>query len=101
MDSQKTWHIEDIKAELRKRYGSLSALGHHWGLKSPTAISATLSAPGYSRHVERLIAAELQVDLHILWPDRWSPDGSPLSHRADRSPTRTPADALRAKRTAA
>lgn len=100
MTNRTTWHVEDIKAELRKRYGSLTALDRLWGYRSGV-ISTALGTPGMSRRVEKRIAAELERPLHVLWPDRWHPDGTPVSFRADRTPTKGPADALRAKGAAA
>lgn len=100
MTRQKTWHIEDIKAELRKRHGSLAALSRLWGL-NPRAISVALAQPGHSRATEKRVAAALEVLPHELWPTRWSSDGSPISQRVDRTPTRSRKDALRAKRSAA
>ena len=100
MKRQQLWHVEDIKSELRKRYGSLSALSRLWGM-NPRAISGALSKPGTSRILEQRIAAAIEQPLHVIWPDRWASDGSPISFRVDRSPSRTKADALRAKARAA
>jgi Ner family transcriptional regulator len=71
------WHREEIKAALRKQFGPISELSTTWGLH-PSAITNTLRRPLNSKRVERLIAQALQVSLHELWPDRWSPDGEPL-----------------------
>lgn len=100
MKRQTHWHVEDIKGELRKRYGSLSALSRAWGL-NPRAISGALSKPGTSRKLERRIAAAIEQPVHVIWPERWASDGSPISFRVDRTPSRTAADAQRAKARAA
>ncbi|MDE2334264.1 MAG: helix-turn-helix domain-containing protein [Rhodospirillales bacterium] len=73
------WHPEDIKAELRKRFGEMTTLSKSWGY-ARTAISVAL-ATDRSRVVERRIAEALQVPLHELWPDRWNPDGTSLPRR--------------------
>lgn len=75
--NQRDWHQEDIKAELRKQFGSLGHLSERWGLCS-SAISDTLRRPNNSMRVERRIADVLRVPLHELWPARWGTDGSPL-----------------------
>ena len=71
------WHREDIKAELRKRFGSVVKLSAEWGY-ARSAISHVLTTPCFSMPLERRIAAALGVPLHTLWPDRWTPEGAPL-----------------------
>lgn len=71
------WHPENIKAELRKQFGSLCHLSESWGLHR-TAISNTLHRPMDSKQTEKRIAKALGVPLHVLWPDRWSEEGTPL-----------------------
>lgn len=90
------WHVEHIKAELRRRHGTLSALSADWGVNR-NAISNVLSQPGYSRALERRIAEELGRPLHVIWPQRWRHDGSPISFRTDRTPTRRRAASRRQK----
>lgn len=75
--ASKGWHREDIKAALRKKYGSLASLSKEWGLAS-ASISNTLKRAVHSVPTERRIAQALGVQPHALWPDRWSPEGSPL-----------------------
>ena len=90
--SRREWHREDIKAALRKRYGTLAALSTSLGM-GPMAVSQALQNDR-SRVVERRIAEALQVPLHELWPERWNPDGTsrPRSRRVsgDRSRMATP-----------
>jgi Ner family transcriptional regulator len=69
------WHVEDIKAELRKRLGSLTALSEAWGYH-PSAISNAIARP-YSSRIEQRVATALSLPPHILWPDRWTPEGHP------------------------
>lgn len=71
------WHREDIKAALRKRHGTLRELCARWGY-GERAISMVLLDPRYSRPLEQRISGALGVEPHILWPDRWTADGSPV-----------------------
>ena len=77
------WHPEDIKAALRKQFGPITAISAGWGL-SRAAITNTLGRPDYSTATERRIAEALQVPLHVLWPRRWNPDGTPLPRNLER-----------------
>lgn len=72
-------HPEDIKAALRKRYGTLSAFSWKIG-KSPTDIYSTFCRPGYSIPVERAVAEELGLKPQDIWPDRYQADGTPLPY---------------------
>ncbi len=88
----KGWHAEDIKAGLRKRHRSMSALARSWGLH-PNTIAVVLQNGSRMPRVEELIARELGVTPHTLWPDRWTPEGErrPLAlitadHSRDRAP---------------
>lgn len=82
------WHKEDIKAELRKRFGSLRSLALSWGY-SDYVISGVLSRKRSSIPVELRVAAALGVAPQELWPDRWEPDGTPkrrpLENRSGRN----------------
>ncbi|WP_240161353.1 helix-turn-helix domain-containing protein [Gluconacetobacter azotocaptans] len=79
-------HVEDIKAELRKRFGSLVRLSRSLG-KNPNMVTCVLSTPGHSVPVEREIAKLLNREPHEVWPDRYHPDGTPISNRVDRTPS--------------
>lgn len=83
----KGWHVEDIKAALRKRYGTLQRLSLTWGLH-PSAITNTLGTPAYSVPTEKRIALALGVRPQVLWPDRWDTAGQPLP-RSGKSKSRT------------
>lgn len=88
MAAAKGWHREDIKAALRKRFGGINALSRAWGY-NPKAISNAL---GHKRStiVERRIADALDVTPHTLWPDRWTPEGTPVTGRAQTAPAAAP-----------
>lgn len=77
------WHREDIKAELRKQFGNLTNLSVAWGFHRSSISNALERAE--SPRVDQRIAEALGVPLHILWPERWTRDGS----RIRRSPIGT------------
>ncbi|MFT8664018.1 MAG: helix-turn-helix domain-containing protein [Acetobacter orientalis] len=79
-------HVEDIKSSLRKKWGSLSALSRHRG-KNQNAATQTIATPGYSVPLEQAIADELGREPRDIWPNRYHFDGSPISFRAERTPT--------------
>ncbi|MFT9091542.1 MAG: helix-turn-helix domain-containing protein [Gluconacetobacter sp.] len=79
-------HVEDIKAALRKKFGTLAALSRHLGVH-PNTVSITINQPGHSVPMERKICDILGHDPHEVWPDRFHPDGSPVRTRVDRTPT--------------
>lgn len=81
-------HVEDIKAELRKKWGTLAALSRHLG-KNANAVTQTLATPGYSVPTELAIAQELNRKPFEVWPDRFEHDGTPVSFRVDRIPSRS------------
>lgn len=94
------WHPERIKAELRLRFGHLTVLSKRWGY-SREAISKTLSVRGYSRGLEKLIAEALEQPLHVVWPDRWNADGTPVPLRPTPDLSALPANPHRQKEKAA
>ena len=88
-------HPEDIKSQLRKRYGTLQGIALQMGL-SRNAISNTISRPGISVPVEEAIAKMLGKTPYEVWPDRYHADGTPVSRVVARTPTRPiPADLRR------
>jgi Ner family transcriptional regulator len=93
-------HVEDVKASLRKKWGSLSALSRHLGRNS-NAITQALAQPGYSVPLEREIAKQIGREPHEVWPDRFHTDGTPVSFRADRTPTAMPCSTHRQNEVAA
>jgi Ner family transcriptional regulator len=78
------WHLEDIKSEIRKRHGSLRALSIAWGYNR-NAVSKALTDARYSTTLEGRIAGALGVEPHVLWPNRWAADGSPVPRDGDNS----------------
>ena len=71
------WHPEDIKAELRKRFGTLAAASIRWGYQR-CAVPNAIGTGGYSTRIELRIADALGEKPWKLWPDRWDSDGVPL-----------------------
>ena len=76
------WHPEDIKAELRKRFGTQGEFCQCFGVPRDNLAQA-IREP-YSIPVERAVSLALAVPLHELWPDRWLPDGRPIGRSARR-----------------
>lgn len=69
MSSQQSrgWHPEDIKAAIRKKGTTLSALATNNGLSDSACRAALIrSVP----EAERVISTFLNVPLHVLWPAR-------------------------------
>jgi Ner family transcriptional regulator len=86
---RKVWHREDIKAELRKRYGTLCALSTGWGMNAQ-AITHTLLRPHHHKPTARRIAAALDLSPHDLWPSVFQPETCSVS--AGRKPNRRSGD---------
>ena len=84
---RKGMHLENIKAELRKKYGPITLLAKSWGL-NPNAIIDTLRRPNASKRVEGLIAAALQMRVQDIWPERWDENGVPLPRSSRPKPIR-------------
>ncbi|MUH02151.1 transcriptional regulator [Bombella sp. ESL0387] len=77
---------EDIKAALRKTYGSLSAISVNLGLHK-CAVSATISKRGYSVKNELRIAKLLGKRPYEVWgAERFNPDDSPVREERDFKP---------------
>lgn len=93
-------HPEDIKAALRKMFGSLAAFSIMIGRDS-RAVSKTIATPGYSVPIEREIAKALKVAVKAIWPDRYHADGTPVSFVVSRIPTALPCRAHRQNEVAA
>lgn len=62
-------HPEDIKAGLRKRGNSLSAIARSLGVNR-AAVSQALHAPT-SRRIDEAIARALGLPLRSVWPGRY------------------------------
>ena len=80
--SAEGWHREDIKAALRKQFGSLANLSRAWRYHPRAVSQALLGRSGRSRRIEMRIAEALGVTPHTLWPDRWTPEGTRRPHSA-------------------
>lgn len=72
------WHPEIIKAELRRRYGTLGRLATAWGY-TRASLSRAIHHAGCSAPVELKIARALDKHPHEIWPSRWTKDGLPVS----------------------
>lgn len=71
------WHVENIKAELRKRFGTLAAFAKAAEV-SPQIVSDALHSPNASSRVEQIIASHLGVPAAEIWPDRWTREGKKI-----------------------
>ncbi|WP_411576870.1 helix-turn-helix domain-containing protein [Terasakiella sp. A23] len=69
-------HPEDVKAAVRKKFGSLAALARQHGV-SDSVVRAALIRPQPTGN--RLIADCLGLPLHELWPEWYRDDGSRIS----------------------
>ncbi|MCA4920978.1 MAG: helix-turn-helix domain-containing protein [Roseomonas sp.] len=70
------WHVEDIKAAIRKTGITLSDLSLAAGFCDGAAARALLTP--WPR-MEAAIAARLGREPHEIWPSRYSPDGRPMA----------------------
>ena len=87
------WHPEDIKAAIRKRGTTLSDLSRAHGYNDQAARLALRNRRSYA--VEAVIAAELGVPAHELWPDRYDSNGKPLDARRQQRTTTNGRPSLR------
>lgn len=72
-------HREDIKAELRKKHGSVAEFERRTGLPK-RSVKDVLD--GKSRpEVAKAVAVALNRAPHLVFPDRFSPNGDALSRR--------------------
>lgn len=82
-------HREDIKAELRKRYGSIAAFSERAEL--PRGLVSDVLRGRASSRAEAAIAAALNMPIQRLFPHRYGfndsnlkADSSPVSKRSHR-----------------
>ncbi len=68
------WHPERVKAALRMRGITLSALSLRHGLNQNT-VGIVLRRP--AARVQAIIAAALQLTPQTIWPSRYEADGTP------------------------
>lgn len=72
-------HEADIIAAVRKsHFRFLPAIAEQYGV-TDVALRAALRRPQLG--AEKAISKALRIDLHILWPDRWSASGERLVRR--------------------
>lgn len=83
ISKQKGFHPEDIKAELRKQYGSLAVFGKKYHLTGQSISQALTKS--CSARIEKLIAEALNHPPHAIWPDRWTKDGKPYFRRGEKA----------------
>jgi Ner family transcriptional regulator len=74
----KGWHPEDIKAAVRKRGKTFTALAREHEV-DPSTPRLAASRPCYTG--EQIVAGFLGIPPQELWPDRYSEDGHPLHPR--------------------
>ncbi len=70
------WHPADVLAALKKRGRTLAGLSVAHGYH-PTAAGKALKQPWPA--LEALIAQELGIPPHAIWPSRYDPDGAPAA----------------------
>lgn len=68
------WHVEDIKAAIRKTGTSLKDLASAHGYDR-TVMSHVMRKPYPA--IERIIAKRIGVKPSVIWPSRYTRDGSP------------------------
>lgn len=69
-------HPEDLKAELRKKFGSLQRFEEGAGLRQKS-VAAGLRRP--YEEVERAVAEALNRPAHEIWPSRYAANGTRLN----------------------
>lgn len=92
------WHPEDIKAAIRKRGTTLTALSEDAGL-CKSAVRNALIRPVKS--AEAVIAKFLNVPAKELWPDRYDDQGQRIKGTRRRHSSRSHSGRHRQKREAA
>jgi len=92
------YHPEDIKAEVRKKFGSMAELGRQNGV-STSVIRAALIRPQPTGN--RLIAECLGKTLHEIWPGWYDADGNRIPFQTGRKPIRVRREGHCLKRRAA
>lgn len=92
------WHPADIRAAVEKKGKTLADLARDRGLPE----SACRYALRHKSLTAELVIAEfLDIPPHILWPDRWLPDGTRIDLRSTPETTNVRLQSTRQKRRAA
>jgi Ner family transcriptional regulator len=92
------WHPADVKAALKKRGLTLSALSRNHGYH-PSAAGIAIRS-GWPE-LERIIAEALGTTPRVMWPSRYTEDGVPLRYlprrhgRPELTPTKAPSKMAR------
>ncbi|QHI96022.1 transcriptional regulator [Aristophania vespae] len=87
--------VEDIKAELRKKYGPLVHISEQFGL-SRNAISAVLGNARHSIKTELRVAQLLGKSPYEVWgASRFTPDNKPVKRAPQRSGVKKVPEKLR------
>jgi Ner family transcriptional regulator len=74
------WHPEDIKAEIRKRGGTVAQLARDSGL-SKQLLGQCIERRA-SEHGDEVIAKFLGFQPHQIWPSRYTAKGTRIRFRA-------------------
>lgn len=83
----KDFHIEDLKAQLRKQFGSLRKFERTYNIPRYSA-SAALRRP--HQRAEAAVAKALGIAPHVIWPSRYRSNGErhPVQPRQNYAPAR-------------
>lgn len=76
------WHPADVRAEIRKRGGTLSSLAKQARV-SKQALGAAIDHRA-SEKLEQVIADFLGLKPHQIWPSRYNAKGQRIRYRAIR-----------------
>ncbi|BBB13439.1 helix-turn-helix domain-containing protein [Sphingopyxis sp. FD7] len=76
------WHPQDVRAEIRKRGGTLSSLAKQAGV-SKQALGAAIDHRA-SEPIEHVIADFLDLKPHQIWPSRYNAKGRRIRYRSTR-----------------
>lgn len=74
------WHPEDVRAEIRKRGGTLSSLAKQAQV-SKQALGAAIDRRA-SERIDQVIADFLDLKPHQIWPSRYNAKGQRIRYRA-------------------
>lgn len=85
------WHVEDIKAAIRKTGATTVSLSLQHGY-SRAAVRVAFLKPWPA--IEAIIAAHLGVPPQSIWPSRYDPAGEPIRKRPSRPKKERNAPAL-------
>lgn len=84
--SNRAWHPEDIKAAVRKDYGSLANLARLSGV-SESVVQTAVSRPQPTGN--RIIATALGLSVHEIWPQWFDVAGNIVADTGKRKSCRS------------